>query len=307
MAYVFTQPYYSASDDSTITGLLDHPTYGVIPFTASPTDTTAYGPVIYADAEAGEFGPVVSYADSHWYSTVTDEDYEIGDLVLSPTGVQPANSTQLVPPTPAEGQTLQWSGSAWVLASFDITLPLAAAKTSLIESVDSNYASAVNYQTSLYSNLQLIAAPDVNALDTKSYPGTTVGEYLTYADGLVSSATSDINSAEGTANLYSFNPADIPFTPAVSGVINTSRTGLDFNPSTYTTFISTTLTPAETELYIPATSTVLTYGQFIPGQFDSPGNCFTTGNYTVLIRQVSTGFVLAEFTPPEGSNVDVAF
>lgn len=97
-----------------------------------------------------------------------------------------------------------------------------------------------------------------------------------------------------------------------TGVINTGRGAglgpLDINPSTYTTFTSTTLTPAETELFIPATSTVLTYGQYVPGQFDSLANCFTTGNYTVQIRETATSRVIAEFECPLApTNVDVAF
>jgi hypothetical protein len=245
---------------------------------------------------------------TYWYSTVTANGYQIGQLIgTNPPTPQPPDSTDLTPLTPATGQTLQWDGAAWVLASFDITLSLADAKTYLINTTRDLAASAVDAEVGLYSGVQLINAPDVNALETKTYPGTTLGEYQTYVDGLTATTVAQINAATTVPDLYPINPAAIPFAPAVSGVMNTSRTGLDFNPSTYTTFTSTTLTPAETELFIPATSTVLTYGQFIPGQFDSPGNCFTTGNYTVLIRQVSTGFVLAQFIPPAGANVDVAF
>jgi hypothetical protein len=69
------------------------------------------------------------------------------------------------------------------------------------------------------------------------------------------------------------------------------------------------MTEAETELYIPGTSTTLSYGQFVPGQFDSPGNCFNLGDYTVQIRQAATGFVLAEFECPLATvvNVDIPF
>ena len=131
-------------------------------------------------------------------------------------------------------------------------------------------------------------------------------------DGLVASATATINAAATTEDLYSFNPADIPFTPTASGLLFTGRgiSGpLDLNPSYYNEFNSTTLTEAETELFIPATSTVLTYGNPVPGEFDSGGDCFTTGNYTVQIRQAATGFVLAEFECPLATvvNVDVAF
>jgi hypothetical protein len=160
--------------------------------------------------------------------------------------------------------------------------------------------------------VQQITAGNVLTLDCVSYPGTTIGAYQTYVDGLIASSTATINAASSTTALYSFNPAAIPFTPMASGLLFTGRGAgdgpLDLNISYYTAFNSASLTEAETELYIPATSAVLTYGQYAPGQFDSGGNCFTTGNYTVQIRQAATGFVLAEFECPLApAGVDVAF
>jgi len=107
MTYSITQPYYSAPDNSGVACIWDNPTYGPIPFLALPTDTfTTYGPEIYAAAVAGEYGPVVSYADSHWYSVVDNNvwegrTYTLGQLMLSPTGQQPPNSSnQPIPPNP---------------------------------------------------------------------------------------------------------------------------------------------------------------------------------------------------------------
>jgi hypothetical protein len=71
------------------------------------------------------------------------------------------------------------------------------------------------------------------------------------------------------------------------------------------------MTEAETELYIPGTSTVIPYvtdPETGLGTFDSAGNCFTTGNYLVQIREVSTGIVIASFECPLApANEDVAF
>jgi len=97
-----------------------------------------------------------------------------------------------------------------------------------------------------------------------------------------------------------------------TGILSTGRGAgdgpLDLNPSYYTEFNSVSMTEADTELFIPATSTVLTYGQYVPGQFDSGGNCFTTGNYLVQIREVATSRVFAEFECPlSPTNVDVPF
>ena len=106
MTYICSDPYYSDTSDSTITLTWDNSPYGAIPFTSSPDDTsTTYGPEIYAQALAGDFGPVVSYANSHWYSTVDNNvwkeiTYNLGDLIMSPTGVQPSNSTNSPIPAP---------------------------------------------------------------------------------------------------------------------------------------------------------------------------------------------------------------
>jgi hypothetical protein len=49
---------------------------------------------------------VVSYANSHWYSIVDNniwegKTYSLGQLMLSPTGQQPPNSSnQPLPPNP---------------------------------------------------------------------------------------------------------------------------------------------------------------------------------------------------------------
>jgi hypothetical protein len=193
-------------------------------------------------------------------------------------------------------------------------LALPQAKSTLISTVTQGGAAAVNVELGLYSNVQQIEAGSVLTLDALSYPGTTIGEYQTYVDGLVASSTATINAASSTAALYSFNPADVPFTPAASGLLSTGRGGdgdgpLDLNNSIYTQFNSTTLTESETELYVPGTSTVISYGVVVPNGFTSNGDCFTLGDYRVQIRQAATGFVLAEFVCPLATvvNVNVAF
>ncbi len=97
-----------------------------------------------------------------------------------------------------------------------------------------------------------------------------------------------------------------------TGILFTGRGAglgpLDLNESYYTLFTSVSMTEAETELYIPATSTVLVYGATIPNKFDSSGNVFTVGNYTVQIRETATGSVIAEFECPLApAGEDVAF
>lgn len=103
MTYSCTNPFWSTEGGDAIDVLWDHPDFGEIPFTATPHDVESYGREIFNEAVAEAYGPVVSFMDSHWYSTVNNnqwngETYNIGDLMISPTGVQPPNSTQTPPP-----------------------------------------------------------------------------------------------------------------------------------------------------------------------------------------------------------------
>ena len=102
MTYQIYDCYYATDDDAFIACTWDHPTLGTIPFWATPTDVMPYGAEIYINAQRGEYGTLTSYADSHWYSTINDNiwlggTYNIGDLMISPTGVQPPNSTDTPP------------------------------------------------------------------------------------------------------------------------------------------------------------------------------------------------------------------
>jgi hypothetical protein len=69
------------------------------------------------------------------------------------------------------------------------------------------------------------------------------------------------------------------------------------------------MTEAETELYVPGTSTVITYGAVVPNGFTSNGDCFVLGDYQVQIREVATGMVISEFECPLAveHNEDVPF
>ena len=95
-----------------------------------------------------------------------------------------------------------------------------------------------------------------------------------------------------------------------TGILSTGRGAagpLDLNNSYYTEFNSSSLTESETELYVPGTTTVISYGS-IPGGFDSAGDCFATGDYLVQIREVATSRVISEFVCPLApANEDVAF
>ena len=97
-----------------------------------------------------------------------------------------------------------------------------------------------------------------------------------------------------------------------TGIINIGRGGqpegaLMLNASYYVSFTSSSLTEADTELYVPYSSTVISYGS-TPGGFASTGNVFDFGDYRTQIRIVATSEIIAEFDCPDApSNEDVPF
>jgi hypothetical protein len=303
-------------------------TLGTIQYAADPVTGIIPDPGTFTDpddylAQTTEAEAIIDAAQNPVIYYFTEETvylgrtYFLGQSFLSISVGHPAppNTTTDVPPVVVTGQTLYWYNSAWVVSSFDPNLALAAAKTSLIQTVTQDGAAAVTAELGLYSPVQQITAPDINVLDTATYPGTTIGDFQTYIDDVVASATATINAATSTEDLYVVNPAEIPYTPATSGVISTGRGDLgpkydlDMNPSTIVTWNSSTVDVADTELYFPATATSTPYVAGPSFNYDQSGNCFTVGNYTVQLRQVSTGFVLAEWECPLslGGNVDVTF
>ncbi|WP_339548342.1 tail fiber assembly protein [Pseudomonas sp. RA_35y_Pfl2_P32] len=55
-------PQWANAEQTAINLVLTTETLGDIPFTASPDDTTSYGPEIYERVVAGEFGEIAAYA-----------------------------------------------------------------------------------------------------------------------------------------------------------------------------------------------------------------------------------------------------
>ena len=99
-----------------------------------------------------------------------------------------------------------------------------------------------------------------------------------------------------------------------TGIINIGRGQFggpfDLNASNYVTFNSSSMTESQTELYAPATATIVPYQGFPPDDFNSSGAIFTLGNYLIQIRETATSRVIAEFEVPlssDGTNEDVVF
>lgn len=56
-----TNPKWANAEQTLIDCTLNHPTFGPIPFTASPEDVEAHGRELFARAVAGDFGPVADF------------------------------------------------------------------------------------------------------------------------------------------------------------------------------------------------------------------------------------------------------
>ena len=187
-------------------------------------------------------------------------------------------------------------------------LPLPTAKVNATEEVKTqSNDSADALVTSSGINLDIwTGAASQLAVDRPPLYNTLLGEMAAIGDSLAASITA-IDAATTVDEINNIvNPP--------TGILSTGRGGdgdgpLDLNNSVYTEFNSVSLTEAETELYIPGTSIVLTYGAVVPNGFTSAGDCFVLGDYRVQIREVATSSVIAEFVCPlaVSANVDVPF
>jgi len=179
-------------------------------------------------------------------------------------------------------------------------LPLPTAKANGTEEVQiaANLEVANIVTASGYSAEVLAAAGAALEVDRPAVYQTVIAEQQVVSDNLAV----QVEAIDAATTVDEINNIVNPPT----GIITTSRTGNDFNDSSYISFVSTSLTEADTELFIPGTSTVIPY--ILPNQFNGTSEAFNTGDYLVQIREASTGLVLADFICPDSpTDVDVPF
>jgi len=137
-----------------------------------------------------------------------DVTYTLGDkiAIYTPNPQPPAQSTDEDPPTPQDFQQLFWyvDELTWVVSPFDPSLTLPNAKNLLIEKVQTSGAGQVDYQSRIYSMLQM-GASTAGTLPTTDYSGLDLSGYQTYIDGEVAAMTATINAATTTTQLYTFD------------------------------------------------------------------------------------------------------
>jgi hypothetical protein len=145
------------------------------------------------------------------------------------------------------------------------------------------------------------------AVDRPPFYNTLLGEMAAIGDNLAAQLTA-IDAATTVDEINSI-------VNNVTGTISTGRGGsggdpLDMNPSTMTVWNSTTIDVTDTELYIPASSSVVPYDAGLaPYTYAQTFGAFNEGgDYTVQLRQISTGITLAEWVCPLNAvNVPINF
>jgi hypothetical protein len=230
--------------------------------------------------------------------------------ILNDRGFYPVNETTttadpfLYEATPSYAVAGQYADQTWVYTA----RPLSIAKVNGTTQVTNNANSEVSTIVSVsgYSAETLAAAgAELEGARPAIYQ-TVIAEQQVVTDNLAV----QVAAIAAATTVDEINNVVNPPT----GILSTGRGGdgdgpLDLNNSFYTEFNSVSLTEAETELYVPGTSTVITYGAVVPNGFTSNGNCFTTGDYRVQIREVATGMVISEFVCPLAveHNEDIPF
>jgi len=147
-------------------------------------------------------------------------------------------------------------------------------------------------------------------------PSITVSSFLDTQAGvyscLVTAEDSAKNRYSSTSKVFtvsSFTPDPPLFADDAMGAqdpygyVNTGRgngSGPDDLNLSYITLIDTTYAVSDLELYVPTTSTVISYDTTLPAPFtfDSNGNCFNGSDYEIEIRVAATSAVLGTVTVP---------
>ncbi len=159
------------------------------------------------DIISARLNPIVVYSTSS-DTLFQGNIYPLGEAIVitTPNTPPPAQTTPSVPPTPESWQTLQWTGSEWIMAPFAWDIGLSEAQAICTNLVYINAANAVNTQSRIYSNIQLFAASNPAELVCADFVELTLGDYQTYIDTNVAVLLTQISEATVTSDLYDFNP-----------------------------------------------------------------------------------------------------
>lgn len=234
--------------------------------------------------------------------------------IATPAEVAAAGFYCYIPTTPPAYDSKLYSlDSTWVITGTDasenytlIELPLPEAKTNCV-SYEQGQAATQTAAIATASGYTGDVLTTTAALPEVSRP-TEIQDVFDAQSAVVTELMATITAINACSSIDELNNIVNPPT----GILFTGRgSGLgpeDLNVSYYVEFNSTTMTEAETELYVPGTGIVIPYGSGGPNAFDSMGNAFNPGDYLMQIRETATSRVIAEFEVPlNPAGEDVAF
>jgi hypothetical protein len=258
----------------------------------------------YIKASGQAIGADDLYANTGFYPTDSTSYLSANGIYLIVPS-DPPYDPALYENTPVYTVNGEVADETWV----GVPLPLPAAKDNAsVQAKNSSNTQAADLITASGVNVDIWTG--AASQDPASRPpvyNTLLNGMATIGDNLATTLTA-IDTATSVDDINNIiNPP--------TGILNTGRgSGLgpdDLNPSYYTSFNSTTLAEADTELYVPSTTTVIPYdavGLPPPFVFDSMGDCFNGVDYEIQIRVAATSEVIATLTVPFTlTNVDIPF
>ena len=187
--------------------------YKILPSGVLPAPTSFSDPEDYFAQTEACVSPTVVYAEENGfeYNGVTYQAGEQINIYTYPALLtDPAGTTSVDPGSiPPFYLQNQWTGTAWVTASFPYNYTLSQAKIFLTSLVNTNASSLVAFQLRNYSPLQVVLAVDPSLFlpadsVTNLYP--TIGDYQSAVDSEIAPQLAFINAATNVSQLYDFNP-----------------------------------------------------------------------------------------------------
>lgn len=205
----------------------------------------------------------------------------------------------LVPISGGEGATLVWTA---------VPKPLPVAKVNArAEASQASDTSVSNVIISNYLTSDVLASvASQDLVDRPASLQVVLDEtvVLTNALGVTLDAIAAATTVDEINNIV--NPP--------TGIINIGRgDGIggpeDLNLSYIVELNSVSLTPSQTSLFIPGTSTTVAYDSGLPSpyMFNATFGAFNPGDYTLQIRVTATSQVIATIVVPFGANQNISF
>ena len=265
--------------------------------------------------------------DQYYYNSTTGQTYSAEQMQslfginVETTSIQVINLNKFYPVQPS-AQTfdpaLYTATSAWTLVSISpsgqgaelVYTPVAKTLVAAKEGASEELKMQASIETDgivLASGLSNSVLTSVASQDplTRS---PLLQDTLDQLDAVSIALGNDLAAVDACTTVDQINNLINPPT----GTLNTGRNGEDLIYSVYTEFNSLTLTPSDTELYIPGSdTTILCLVDMESGisYFPATPSAFAVGNYNVQIRETATSNVFAAFTLPdtEGAGIDIPF